>query len=73
MQHTSIEHQLTEHPKYQKEDVTTNICQIRKWRDRLPLAKVHKHDVPLSMHKMPSTYASTRKAFTIKKEQWAVI
>ncbi|GES99006.1 hypothetical protein GLOIN_2v1880882 [Rhizophagus clarus] len=56
---------ILKHPKYRKEDVTTNIRQIRKWRDRLPLAKVRKHDVPLSMHKTPSTYASTKKAFTI--------
>ncbi|GES96278.1 hypothetical protein GLOIN_2v1880882 [Rhizophagus clarus] len=56
---------ILKHPKYQKKDVTTNICQIQKWRDRLPLAKVRKYDVPLSMHKTPSTYASTKKAFTI--------
>ncbi|RIA80690.1 hypothetical protein C1645_838254, partial [Glomus cerebriforme] len=35
------------HLKFQKEDVSTNIRQIYKWRDRLPLAKVHKHDVPI--------------------------
>ncbi|GBC32802.2 hypothetical protein GLOIN_2v1880882 [Rhizophagus irregularis DAOM 181602=DAOM 197198] len=53
------------HPKYQKEDVTTNIRQIRKWRNRLPLAKVCQHDVPLHMQRIPSTYESIRKAFTI--------
>jgi len=53
------------HPEYRKEDVSTNIRQIRKWRDRLPLVKVRKHDVPLYMQKTPSTYASTKKAFTI--------
>ncbi|GBC46847.2 hypothetical protein GLOIN_2v1880882 [Rhizophagus irregularis DAOM 181602=DAOM 197198] len=53
------------HPEYRKEDITKNIRQIRKWRDRLPLVKVRKHDVPLSMQRTPSTYASTKKAFTI--------
>ena len=53
------------HPKYQKEDVTTNIRQIRKWRYRLPLAKVYKHDVPLCIQQTPSTYKSTKKTYTI--------
>lgn len=53
------------HPEYRKEDVTMNIRQIRKWRDRLPLVKVRKHDVPLCMQRTPSTYVPTKKAFTI--------
>ena len=53
------------HSKFQKQDVTTNIRQIRKWRDRLPLVKVRKHDLPLCIQKTPSTYASTKNAYTI--------
>jgi hypothetical protein len=56
---------ILKHSKFQKEDDTTNICQIRKWRDRLPLIKVRKHDLPLCMQKTPSTYASTKNAYTI--------
>uniref|UniRef100_U9UVI7 BAH domain-containing protein n=1 Tax=Rhizophagus irregularis (strain DAOM 181602 / DAOM 197198 / MUCL 43194) TaxID=747089 RepID=U9UVI7_RHIID len=46
-------------------DIITNIRQIRKWRNRLPLAKVNEHSVPLSKYRTPSTYESTKKAFTI--------
>ncbi|CAB4423898.1 unnamed protein product [Rhizophagus irregularis] len=53
------------HPKFRKEDIITNIRQIRKWRNRLPLAKVNEHSVPLSKYRTPSTYESTKKAFTI--------
>ena len=53
------------HPEYRKEDVTTNICQIRKWRNRLPLVRVRKHDVPLCSKQTPSTCTSTKNAFTI--------
>ena len=53
------------HPEYQKEDVTTNIRQIRKWRNRLPLAKIYKHDVPLCMQQTPSTSKTSKEAFTI--------
>src|SRR5437773_2153334 len=53
------------HPEYQKEHVTKNVRQIQKWRERLPLVKVRKHDVPLCMQRTPSTSTSTKKAFTI--------
>jgi len=53
------------HSKFRKEDVTSNVRQIRKWRDRLPLVKVRKHDLPLCIQKTPSTYASTKNAYTI--------
>ncbi|CAG8746635.1 12539_t:CDS:2, partial [Funneliformis caledonium] len=49
------------HPEYQKEDVTMNVCQIRKWRDRLPLAKIRKYDVPICMQQVPSTCESSKK------------
>ena len=42
-----------------------NVRQIRKWRDRLPLAKIRKHDVPICMQQVPSTCESSKKAFTI--------
>ena len=53
------------HPEYRKEDVTVNIRQIRKWRNRLPLVRICKHDVPLCSKRTPSTYTSTKNAFTI--------
>ena len=53
------------HPEFQKDDVTKNIRQIRKWRNRLPLVKVRKHDVPLCIQRTPSTSTSTKQAFTI--------
>ncbi|RIB30475.1 hypothetical protein C2G38_2026819 [Gigaspora rosea] len=56
---------ILKHPEYQKKDVTTNIRQIRKWRYRLPLAQIHKHNMPLCMKRTPSTYESTKMVFTI--------
>jgi hypothetical protein len=56
---------ILKHPKFQKEDITSNIRQIRKWRNRLPLVKVNKHDVPLCSQRTPSTCTSTKSAFTI--------
>ncbi|KAF0558422.1 hypothetical protein F8M41_009312 [Gigaspora margarita] len=53
------------HSKYRKEDVTKNIQQIQKWRNRLPLIKIHQHNVPLCMNQTPFTYNSTKKAFAI--------
>jgi len=53
------------HPEFQKDDVTKNIRQIRKWRNRLPLVKVRKHEVPLCIQRTPFTSTSTKQAFTI--------
>ena len=53
------------HSDYRKEDVITNIRRIRKWRNRLPLLRVHQHDVPTCKEQTPSTVASTKKALTI--------
>ncbi|CAG8560398.1 12892_t:CDS:2, partial [Cetraspora pellucida] len=39
---------ILKHPKFKREDVSTNIRQIWKWRNRLPLVKVVQHNVPLS-------------------------
>jgi len=53
------------HLEFQKDDVTKNIRQIRKWRNRLLLVKVQKHDVPLCIQRTPFTSTSTKQAFTI--------
>ena len=53
------------HPEFRKEDVTKNIRKIQTWQNRLPLVKVRKHDLPLCVQKTPSTYASTKNAYTI--------
>jgi len=53
------------HSEFQKDDVTKNIRQIQKWRNRLPLVKVRKHDVPLCIQRTPFTSTSTKQAFTI--------
>ncbi|RIB16265.1 hypothetical protein C2G38_2038713 [Gigaspora rosea] len=56
---------IVTHPEFQKEDVPMNIWQVRRWRNRLPLAETRQHNVPLCMNKTPSTYEATKKAFTI--------
>jgi hypothetical protein len=38
---------------------------MRKWRDWLPLAKIHKHDVPICTRQTPSTCEPFKKAFII--------
>src|SRR5436309_476442 len=53
------------HSEFQKDDVTKNIRQIQKWRNRLPLVKVRKHDIPLCIQRTPFTLTSTKQAFTI--------
>ena len=53
------------HPEFRKDDVTKNIRQIRKWRNRLPLVKVRKHEVPLCIQRTPFTSTSTKQVFTI--------
>ncbi|CAG8754804.1 18868_t:CDS:2, partial [Gigaspora rosea] len=61
---------ILKHPEYQKKDVTTNIRQIRKWRYRLPLAQIHKHNMPLCMKRTPSTYESTKMWEFWHSELW---
>ncbi|CAG8755666.1 16360_t:CDS:1, partial [Dentiscutata heterogama] len=50
---------------FQKDDVPTNIRHIRKWRNRLPLTKIHNQNVPLCINRTPSTCEPIKKAFTI--------
>ena len=56
---------ILKHPKFCKDDVITNIRRIRKWRNRLPLVRIRKHDVPICKQQTPSTSEPIKKAFTI--------
>ncbi|CAG8594107.1 16144_t:CDS:2, partial [Racocetra persica] len=56
---------ILKYSKYRNEDIPTNIWQIRKWKNRLLLAKILQHNVPLCTKRTPSTCKTTKYAFII--------
>ncbi|CAG8774459.1 5406_t:CDS:2, partial [Gigaspora margarita] len=52
------------HSKFRK-NVSKNIWQVQRWRNRRLLVETRQHDAPLCIKKTSSTYKSTKKTFTI--------
>jgi len=57
--------QILQHEEFKSDDIVPNVRRLRKWRNRLPLSKIHSHEITIATKNTPSTAVPAKSAYTM--------